>query len=387
MSEFQYYDFRAIDRPLNDKERQEISSWSSRSKVSARRAIFSYSYGDFRKNFEEVVAQYFDMGLYFTNWGTKHIVFRFKKEDIDYKAISLFDIDGSNATGYTTGIEIGKKGDFVTISIEYCEEGGGDWIDDDDNSLDDFLPLRDDILRGDYRSLFVFWLNIAYLLNHPDEDEDDYEDEEDLEMPPIPANLKQISDALQSFMDYYGIDDDLIAAAAEFSADNKTAEPNFEHSLLRLDEKEKNDWLLRLLKGETRLEVSLKKRLLSFQPKQTVASKKVKMSDIFELTVEKERERKAQAAIDAQKALLKRMNNLKTKQESHWSSAEHCFKSSSYKQHETAAETLKELYEMALFFKEKPQFMQRFREVVRSLGNSKAKIERLRNVRLPVDEV
>ena len=387
MSEFQYYDFRAVDRPLNDKERQEISSWSSRSKVSAHRAVFSYSYGDFREDFEDVVTKYFDMGFYYTNWGTKHIIFRFKKTDIDYKAISLFDIDGSEYTGYSTGIEIRKKGDFVTISIEYCDDNSGDWIEDDDNSLDDFLPLRDDILRGDYRSLFVFWLNIAYLLNENDEededDDDDYDEDSDLEMPPVPANLKRISGALSSFMDFYGIDEDLVAAAAEFSEDSKTVEPNFEKTLLQLDEKEKNDWLLRLLKGETRLEASLKKRLAEFQPKDKVASKKVKLSDIFELIGEKERERRAQAAIDAHNAHVKKMNDLKKKEESLWVSAEDNLKDNSYKQHEKAAETFKNLYDMSLFFNQKNDFLKRFNQIVKPFSSSKAKMGRLKNAGLP----
>ena len=41
MSEFQYYEFQTIDRPLTADERKEINSWSSRGQVSASRAVIS----------------------------------------------------------------------------------------------------------------------------------------------------------------------------------------------------------------------------------------------------------------------------------------------------------------------------------------------------------
>lgn len=48
MSEYQYYEFQALDRPLTASEQAYISSLSSRVQLSATNAIFTYSYGDFR---------------------------------------------------------------------------------------------------------------------------------------------------------------------------------------------------------------------------------------------------------------------------------------------------------------------------------------------------
>ncbi len=287
MSEFQYYDFRAVDRPLTEGERKEVASWSSRSKVSANRAVFSYSYGDFRKDIKDVTMQYFDAAFYSSSWGTQHILFRFPKTAIDYKAISVFDIDGSEYTGVETGIEITRKGDYVLISIEYgTEDGGGEWIDEDDDSLSDVLPLREDILRGDYRSLFAFWLHIAhqkYQTGEADEDLDEA-DEDFVPMPPIPADLKKKSAALTAFMNIFDIDNKLISAAAKFSPEVQYVEPAYETLLAQLDAKEKDAWLLRVLKSELRLDSLLRKRLAEFQPKQTVIkSPKVSLDEIFDL--------------------------------------------------------------------------------------------------------
>jgi hypothetical protein len=60
MSEYQYYEFQTIDRPLIKAEQQAVSLLSSRVQLSSTRAIFTYSYGDFRGDPKELLVQYFD---------------------------------------------------------------------------------------------------------------------------------------------------------------------------------------------------------------------------------------------------------------------------------------------------------------------------------------
>jgi len=45
MSEYQYYEFQAIDRHLTQEERAAIGELSSRVKPTATSASFTYSYG------------------------------------------------------------------------------------------------------------------------------------------------------------------------------------------------------------------------------------------------------------------------------------------------------------------------------------------------------
>jgi len=76
MSEYQYYEFQCVDKPLNAKEKEEISKISSRAKITSTQAIFNYSYGDFSENTEQFLAQYFDVMYYIANWGTQQLMFR-----------------------------------------------------------------------------------------------------------------------------------------------------------------------------------------------------------------------------------------------------------------------------------------------------------------------
>jgi hypothetical protein len=64
MSEYQYYEFCAIDQPLSDKQRKEISSLSSRAHVTSHKASFVYHYSDFRGDEKKLMEEHFDMMLY-----------------------------------------------------------------------------------------------------------------------------------------------------------------------------------------------------------------------------------------------------------------------------------------------------------------------------------
>jgi hypothetical protein len=48
MSEYQYYEFLAIDRPLTETQKSKISALSSRAHITSHMASFVYSYGDFQ---------------------------------------------------------------------------------------------------------------------------------------------------------------------------------------------------------------------------------------------------------------------------------------------------------------------------------------------------
>ena len=56
MSEYQYYEFRAIDRPLTGRQKASVSALSSRAYVTSHAASFVYNYGDFRGDPEKLMS-------------------------------------------------------------------------------------------------------------------------------------------------------------------------------------------------------------------------------------------------------------------------------------------------------------------------------------------
>ena len=69
MSEYQYYEFHALDRPLSAAQQAEMRKLSSRVVLTSSSAAFNYSYSNFRGEPLKVLEEYFDIMLYIANWG------------------------------------------------------------------------------------------------------------------------------------------------------------------------------------------------------------------------------------------------------------------------------------------------------------------------------
>jgi hypothetical protein len=60
MSEYQYYEFQAIDRPLAEQEMRELRSYSTRANITPTSFTVDYSWGDFKGDEDAWMAKYFD---------------------------------------------------------------------------------------------------------------------------------------------------------------------------------------------------------------------------------------------------------------------------------------------------------------------------------------
>ena len=48
MSEYQYYEFQAIDRPLTEQEMRELRAYSTRARITPTSFVNDYSWGNFK---------------------------------------------------------------------------------------------------------------------------------------------------------------------------------------------------------------------------------------------------------------------------------------------------------------------------------------------------
>jgi hypothetical protein len=60
MSEYQYHEFQAIDRPLTGKEMDELRSYSTRARITPTSFVNDYSWGDFKGNADAWMEKYFE---------------------------------------------------------------------------------------------------------------------------------------------------------------------------------------------------------------------------------------------------------------------------------------------------------------------------------------
>lgn len=79
--------------------------------------------------------------------GSKQLAFRFPKAAIETQALQPYYYGAEE-------IELTTVGQHIILNFSFDEEGGGDWIEGE-GQLAPLVPLRDDILRGDLRALYL----------------------------------------------------------------------------------------------------------------------------------------------------------------------------------------------------------------------------------------
>lgn len=234
MSEYQYYEFQAIDRPLTEQEMRELRAYSTRATITPTRFVNHYEWGNFKGNPAVWMEKYFDAFLYLANWGTHELMFRLPRRVLDL-AVAKQCCRGEPATARA-------KGDFVILEFSSDDEEGGDGDDDGSGWLSSLIPLRADLASGDYRMLYLVWL----LCVQAGELDDGTPE------PPVPPGLGALTAPLKAFAEFMRLDQDLIAAAAAGSPAQAEAvsDADVARWVAALPESEKTAWLLRLASGQ-----------------------------------------------------------------------------------------------------------------------------------------
>lgn len=90
MSEYQYYEFQCVDRPLTPAEQQMLRDLSSRARVTSTSFSNHYEWGDFRGQPDKLMESCFDLHLYVSNWGTRRLMIRGPKRLINRPELERF---------------------------------------------------------------------------------------------------------------------------------------------------------------------------------------------------------------------------------------------------------------------------------------------------------
>jgi len=243
MSEYQYYEFQAIDRPLTEQEMRELRAYSTRATITPTRFVNHYEWGNFKGNPAVWMEKYFDAFLYLANWGTHELMFRLPRRLLDLAAAKQY------CCGET--VTARSKGDFVILEFSSDDEEGDDGDDDGSGWLSSLIPLRADLASGDYRMLYLAWL----LCVQAGELDDGAPE------PPVPPGLGTLTAPLKAFAEFLRLDQDLIAAAAAggLAQAEAPSDADVARWVAALPESEKTAWLLRLASGQ---EVHLRAELL-----------------------------------------------------------------------------------------------------------------------------
>jgi hypothetical protein len=251
MSEYQYYEFRAIDRMLTAKEMQELRAISTRAEITKTSFTNEYNFGSLKGNPILHLEKYFDVFYYASNLGSSRLAFRFPKKLLELKEIKQYFIGSPY-------MALKESKDYIIIDFtiedeEYADRG----YDPDYPKLDSIISLRADILNGDYRSLYLGYLLCKKM------DEKKARGKE----PEIPSNLGSLTPTLKSFIEFIYLEPDIVKEATNKSKSDKSVLDNdklLKDWIHQLEDKTKNDILYSFLKDTNptlRMEILKKFRL------------------------------------------------------------------------------------------------------------------------------
>lgn len=372
MSEYQYYEFRSIDRPLTEKEQAYIASLSRRVALTPNHAVFTYSFGDFPVGPIKILQQYFDAMLYLANWGTKQLAFRFPRAIVEPDMFAPYC--------FADVISASVSNDQVVLDISICEEETVYWVEGD-GWLPTLALLRRDILRGDLRALYLVWLKAISV-------ETSIEVAGETLEPPIPANLHDLSLPLKKLIELFEIDEDLIVVASEFSPEREDVpELTIEELIGKLSPRERDAFLIKVVKGEPNVDAQIIRRLReislhNMQASELPASHRRTAAELLAGARERAERRAEKQRQEAERARVQRLNELSRKEPQLWDHIFALIEKKQAKAYDEAIKRLIEMRELAEYRNESERFRVQMARLREKYSNRPGLLSRLRGARL-----
>ncbi|GAA0975773.1 hypothetical protein GCM10009555_034240 [Acrocarpospora macrocephala] len=349
MSEYQYYEFLALDRSLTDRQQAEVRALSTRAQITATSFTNDYHWGDFKGDPNELMERYYDAHLYYANWGTRRLVLRLPASLLDLATTEQYAV-GEQVCAWTSG-------EHVIVDLTFQEEEET-WDLDLDHMLSSLVRVRAELAGGDLRPLYLAWLS-AYGGWERDEDAFDY-DEEDVLEPPVPAGLGALTAAQRALADFLRLDNDLLAVAAQASpaahaaGDDRAALTAW---VKGLTEARKDALLMRVATGDAaRVELELRREFAG--PAATADGPRRTVGQLLDATDQVRQARQRDEAALREAELERREQQRKQARERHlaelagegeraWARVEAFIDTKKPREYDQAVEMLRDLRELA----------------------------------------
>ncbi|MYB33888.1 MAG: hypothetical protein F4X92_01930 [Gammaproteobacteria bacterium] len=374
MSEYQYYEFQAVDKPIDNDGMDALRRVSSRAEVTPTSFINVYNYGDFRGNERQFMRQWFDMHLYIANWGTRRLMMRAPRHLVDRTKIETL-LRGSEL------VEVIDSGDNVILDFQDDDEAEqylGGW-EEGSGWLSGMMTLRTDFLSGDWRMLYLAWLWAVGLGHVRDE------------APEPLAGIAPLTGPLTTFAEFFRIDADLVTAAAERpipTSEHSSSKKNAESAIAGIPDSEKTKLLFRLAEGDPHVSTEIRKLVREFSntgvestPPRTAGELRARSKEVC-------RERKAaegrQAEVrrelrrqEKERIRLQRIADVAERGEAAWGEIDDHMKTKSGQSYDAAAQLLFDLKTMADGEGTTGDFSRRLEDVRRRYANRPKFLERI----------
>jgi hypothetical protein len=375
MSEYQYYEFLAIDRPLTRDEMAELRALSTRATITPVSFTNEYHWGDFKGDPHKLMQRYFDAHVYVANWMTAIFMVRLPIDALpEETAKAVTEL-------YVLEIKAIKTHWIITWRLEESENYDRFGMEDGRGWMARLAPVRDELLRGDLRSLYIGWL-AAVTAETMDDDE----------MEPIPVTgLQNLTAAQQALAEFLEVDPDLLAGAGMGSRTAPKAElspQEMDQWIDALPRDEVNSILKHLLEGKgQQAERSIKNRFASWRrdlqtdktgaPRRTVGELRQNAEKARQLRLEKRKRDRRQREVMRRKEHEAYLKELSSNFPKAWESAREPAGRGSGRGYDEACRALVDISEAYDLYATRNQFEKELKKFMAGHMRRKALIQRL----------
>jgi hypothetical protein len=301
-------------------------------------------------------------------------MFRIPSELFDMKQLKAFFVSDEIEYWPT------KDKKSIIFDLNFCDEDLADWTEGE-GWLDDLLSLREELIQGDFRVLYLAWLEAAVKALGDEEIKGDT-----LE-PPVPYGLKELSSAQEMYTRFLDIDEAMIEVAAQQSEVQKDKGIEVEKWINKLSEDEKNEFLLKLSLGEKNLSAIFNNRIHELAkneqpPTEKTRTKGRSISTLIELANEWHQQRKEKEQQREELAHKRRLELLATKKDKVWEEIYSLIEEKKSNPYDKAAKLLNEMHELAQYQNEWIVFRKHIEKIKTTYSRRTAFLQRMRDLKL-----
>jgi len=385
MSEYQYYEFQAVDHRLTRAQMDELRALSTRAVITPNSLTNTYHFGDFRGNPQKLMESYFDAHVYVSNFGTVRFMLRLSQGVLPDDTLARYSVDES--------LDWWSTDAHTILEWRVDEEPPDDFVEGE-GWMARLLPIRDELIRGDYRSLYIGWLSsVSNASSKYDEEEDeDGSDDTGHREPPVPAGLGALTGAQAALAEFLGVSIDLIAAAAEASPAVAAKDPprqKVDTWVAQLPEEEIRTIIARIIQGEgSRVQTELQSRFYrsyreSKQDSSLGAGSERRTADeLLELADKKEQDRKRRVAEEKERTRHEQLAGLVPRFTELWASVNRLAEEQSGPSYDKTCSLLVDMRDAYDQAGRRPDFDKEFTTFMERHGRRGALVRRFEKARL-----
>jgi hypothetical protein len=374
MSEYQRYEFMTCDRPLTRSQLDAVNALSSHIEASSTHALIEYHWGDFKHDPIKVLHKFFDGFLYWANWGAPKLAFRFPHGILPDALIGDYDLDEF--------VTFTQHEDYDILDIQFGEmEGPDEWVD---YNLGSLISIRDELMDGDLRALYIIWLASQQMMGSYDEEED-YE----INVPPVPPALSKLTAAQQALAELFQVPSELLTATAQHSKTTTSSPDDDVAAWIKLLPPDRcHDYLIRLAHNEPGLSRLLLKELRELNPGKASPALPIGERVPYATLLTESRTIKAQLEREERERQQEmhrlHLQDIHDHQENYWHQVDQAVTRGSGTGYDEAVRLLIELREAANQFQVNQEFQERFSAWVRPHLRRPAFVKRLQARTFPL---